>query len=110
MDERAKRIGLNEAVFREVNERIEDLAQTFALTGRPLELVCECGDATCTEQVQMMSAEYERLRKDPTLFAVHKGHEMPDVEDVVERHDDFDVVRKHEGDPARVARSTDPRS
>ena len=29
MSSREERIGLNEAVFREVNERIENLAETF---------------------------------------------------------------------------------
>jgi hypothetical protein len=110
MDERAKRVGLNEAVFREVNERIGDLAQTFALTERPLDLVCECGDATCTQQVRMTYADYERVRDDPRLFAIHPGHEAPGVEDVVERQDGFDVVRKREGVPAQIAESTDPRS
>ena len=110
MDERAKRVGLNEAVFREVNERIGELAQTFGLTEHALDLVCECGDATCTQQVRMTYAEYERVRDDPRLFAIYPGHEAPDVEDVVERQDDFDIVRKHEGDPARLAKHTDPRS
>ena len=44
MSSREERIGLNEAVFREVNERIEDLAETFDLKA-PLDLICECGDA-----------------------------------------------------------------
>jgi hypothetical protein len=110
MDERGRRIGLNEAVFREVNERIEDLAQTFSLAARHLDFVCECGDSSCTQQIRMTSGEYEELRADPLLFAVYPGHETPDVEDVVDRRDGYDVVRKHEGEPARVAQSTDPRS
>ena len=50
MPDRAERVGLNEAVFREVNERIEDLAEKLDLEDRPLDLVCECGDANCVEQ------------------------------------------------------------
>jgi hypothetical protein len=101
---------MNEAVFREVNDRIEDLAQTFHLDGRALELVCECGDASCTQQISMTVQEYEAMRKDPTLFAIFPGHDIPDVEDVVSKNDGYDIVRKHEGEPAKLARSTDPRS
>jgi hypothetical protein len=109
VDERARKIGLNEAVFRQVNERIQDVAQTFGLGDRTLDLVCECGDGSCTLQIRMTTEEYEAMRGDPTLFAVSPGHEMPDVEDVVEKHDGYDVVRKHAGDPAEIAKSTDPR-
>src|SRR2546426_243641 len=43
MSSREERIGLNEAVFREVNERIENLAETFDLNTQALDLICECG-------------------------------------------------------------------
>ena len=53
MSSREERIGLNEAVFREVNERIEDLAETFDLKTQSLDLICECGDAACVERITM---------------------------------------------------------
>src|SRR6266568_2304233 len=77
MSSREERIGLNEAVFREVNERIENLAETFDLKTQSLDLICECGDGSCTERVTMSRAEYEQLRSDPHNFAVHPGHEHP---------------------------------
>jgi hypothetical protein len=110
MDERARKMGMNEALFREVNERIEELADTLGLRGELLELVCECGDASCTQHIRMIAQEYESIRKDPTLFAIFPGHEQPDVEDVVANHDGYDVVRKHAGGPAELAKSTDPRT
>lgn len=110
MSSREERIGLNEAVFREVNERIENLAQTFELKGEPLDLVCECGDATCVQRISMTQAEYEELRSEPHQFAVHPGHEYPDVEDVVGRRKGYDIVSKNEGIPEKIAERTDPRS
>jgi len=107
---REERIGLNEAVFREVNERIEDLAETFQLQDEPLDLVCECGDAGCVRRVSMTCAEYEQLRSDPRHFAVHPGHEYPDVEEVVDRRKGYDVVSKNEEITERIAERTDPRS
>lgn len=100
---------MNEAVFREVNERIEDLAGAVGLKTQVLDLVCECGDATCVERLSMTRAEYEELRSDPHQFAVHPGHEYPDIESVVARLKNHDVVRKDSGVAEQIAEQTDPR-
>ena len=110
MSARDTQIGLNEAVFREVNERIEALAETFELKSEPLDLVCECGDGSCIQRITMSHAEYEELRSDSHQFAVHPGHEIPEVERVVEKRKGYDVVAKESGAPEQVAEQTDPRS
>jgi hypothetical protein len=110
MSEREERVGLNEAIFREVNERIEDLAERFNLEDRPLDLVCECGNGNCTERISMTHAEYEQLRSDSRQFAVYPGHEFGDIEDVVARRNGYDVVRKREGEAAELAEATDSRN
>jgi len=110
MDERIRRVGLNEAVFREVNERIEELAEEFRLERQLLNLVCECGDPTCVQQIQITRSEYESIRADPTHFAVFPGHEIPEVEDVVEKRNGYDLIRKKEGGPAEIAAETNPRA
>jgi hypothetical protein len=107
---REERIGMNEAVFRDVNERIQDVAGTFNLTSEPLDLICECGDAACTDRISLTRDEYERVRADAHLFAVATGHVAPDVEEVVEQRPGYDVVCKFKGAPAEIARKTDPRS
>ena len=110
MEERETRIGKNEAVFREVNERLKEIGESFSLVAERADFICECGNATCAEPIQMPLDEYERVRANPTWFAIRPGHEIPDVEFVVERHDRYDVVEKHAGDPAALARKEDPRS
>ena len=109
MSGREERVGLNEAVFREVNERIETLAQTFDLDAEPLDLICECGDASCVERIRMTRAEYEQVRSDAQQFAVFPGHEAPDLEEVVERRAGYDIVKKDEGLPELIAEQSDPR-
>jgi hypothetical protein len=106
---REERIGLNEAVFREVNERIEEVAETFEIQSQPLDLICECGDAKCVQPLAMTRAEYEHVRSDPRHFAVHPGHELPDVEEVVERRKGYNIVSKNKGVPEQIAEQTDPR-
>jgi hypothetical protein len=103
-----RRVGLNEAVFREVNERLRDLNQSFTTLTDRMDLICECADAGCTAQVSMTPADYERLRSDARRFVVVPGHELAGVELVVERHDDYYLVEKT-GEAAQAAEETDPR-
>ena len=110
MSAREERIGLNEAVFREVNERIEEVAETFDVQSQALDLICECGDAKCVQPLSMTPAEYEHIRSDPQTFAVHPGHEIADVEEVVERRKGYFIVRKGKGVPEQIAEQTDPRA
>ena len=110
MTERERRIGLNEAVYREVNEKLRTVNEVFATITDHFEIMCECGHQTCHERLSITPRAYEELRSDPGLFAIVPGHEIPDVEDVVAETEAYAVVRKHPGDPVKVAAQTDPRS
>lgn len=46
---------------REVNENIAQLGERFGLHEESLELICECGDPSCTERVAVPADEYEQL-------------------------------------------------
>jgi hypothetical protein len=81
MAEREARVGMNEALFRAVNERIEDVNESFATLTDAFEVVCECGDAGCLRQIRMASDAYERVRAGATLFIVVPGHETAEIED-----------------------------
>jgi hypothetical protein len=110
METREERIGRNEALFRDINERLDEVNQALGTITQTMEIVCECATLACLEHVRMSLEEYEGLRSDPTTFAVKEGHEVPDVEDVIARTDGYLVVRKHPGDAAELAREEDPRS
>jgi len=111
MDERTRRVGRNEAIFRAVNEQIESLNQNLAaISDNTVRIVCECADLMCSEQLSVRVEEYERIRADSTLFFVLPGHQLPDLERVVEETADYVVVRKHAGEPATMARETDARA
>jgi hypothetical protein len=110
MDERTRRIGRNEALFRQVNEEVEGLERGLAeISDGTIHIVCECGDLICQKRLIVPISEYETVRADPTLFFVIAGHEKPSAEDVIETRSDFNVVRKHPGGPEQIARATDPR-
>ena len=109
MDVRETRLGLNEAVFREVNERIRGLASLFKWREpEALDLVCECRNATCVQRIEMTRAEYEALRAVDTHFAVYPGHADPEIERVISSHKGYEVVAK-QGGAAEVARDLSSR-
>src|SRR3954451_9748646 len=110
MDPRARKIGENEALYRSINEKIEDLNRAFGTVTETMAVVCECGKLECTEQIELDLPTYERVRSEPTHFVVVPGHELPDVEEVVDRADGYNILRKNPGGPAELARDTDPRS
>ena len=100
---REDRITKNEALFREVNERIEELQPDQIPV---FEIVCECGDSECYRTFEVESSDYTRVRAQPTHFLVVPGHEIPDVETVIESTALFNVVEKHV-DEEHIARITD---
>ena len=106
-EERARRIGMNEALFREVNEQVEQVNARFGRVEH-LTVICECGDGECTDRIEMPTAEYEHVRADPLRFIIVPGHDMPDVEAVVESGDGYEVVKKRDGVPEKVARTDRP--
>jgi hypothetical protein len=65
--------------------------------------VCGCCDGKCAEQIAMTPQAYEELRAVPAHFAVLRGHEAPDMEQVVARRDGYYVVKKDERIARRIA-------
>jgi hypothetical protein len=110
MDERENRVGRNEILFREVNERLRELGEGFSLVSEEAEFVCECGSSSCLERVHMPLARYEEIRSDPKRFFVVKGHEQPELEKIVAEAEEFLIVEKLPGGPAGMAIRDDPRS
>ena len=109
--ERDKRLARNETLYREVNERVSEVAEQFeADTDTPIGFICECGAGGCTEPIPLTLAEYEAIRAEPTRFAVVPGHELPEIESIVGRHPAYLVVEKREKEAQKAARETDPRT
>jgi hypothetical protein len=99
----------NEARFRVQNEWIEGASKSYGTT-RLTAFVCECGDSSCAQTIEMTMAEYESVRATSTRFAVVPNHENPESEEVISECARFAVIGKIEGWGLRIARSTDPRS
>jgi hypothetical protein len=108
VDTREQRVAKNESLFREVNERIKDVNAGLDPDGRH-DFLCECGNDDCTAPIPMTHAEYEAVRGHPTRFAIVPGHEVAEIEDVVERYDAYAVVATRAAGAVDVAERTSPR-
>jgi formate-nitrite transporter family protein len=104
-----ERLARNEAFFRQVNERIKDVADGIIGGDERFEFLCECADASCTERLTLSTSEYDQVRASPTRFVLAPGHASPEIEHVVEREGDHVVVEKV-GIAGRVAADLDPRT
>jgi hypothetical protein len=95
----------NQSLFREVNERIDELRPEDTL----IPFACECIDMDCTESLPLNRDEYEGVRRFPTHFMVMPGHELDEVERVVEQNERYAIVEKF-GAAGPVAMKLDPRA
>jgi hypothetical protein len=59
-----------------------------------VEVLCECGHASCTGKIVMSLREYEAVRQHPTRFLIKEGHEVADVVRVMGYGTGYVVVAK----------------
>jgi hypothetical protein len=112
VDTRAARAAKNEALLREVNERIEEVGERLQVLpdDGSLDFRCECGREECEAFVSMTVGEYEHVRADNDRFAVVPGHEDEEIERVVERRAGYVVVDKRPEAESLVGADGDPDS
>jgi hypothetical protein len=110
---REERIIRNEALYRDVNERVREIEDDMSMRGlveadRYSEYFCECGLQDCMEKVRLSREEYEQARADSRRFVILPDHLIADVERVVHREGDrYAIVEKLEGE--RELALSDPR-
>jgi hypothetical protein len=100
-----ERLARNQALFREVNERLLELSEGFQ--DGPLQFVCECSNEDCTLTVTLNHDQYESVRAHSTFFVIASGHEILEVEKVIDNQDGWTIVQKVTASDYAV--ETDPR-
>lgn len=98
MQARTARQARNEALHREVNERLAELdKQTDSWAGDDelFDFLCECAAGNgCDARVRMKLSEYEHVRQQDDRFALVPGHQDSEIERVVDANERFVVVDK----------------
>jgi hypothetical protein len=96
---RAERQAINETLHREVNERLAAMDkradESWATHDELFDFLCECGAGDgCHARVQMKLVDYEKVREQDDRFVVVPGHEIDEIERVVDRGDGYLIVDK----------------
>lgn len=102
------RAGETESDFRSLNLFMVDQLDGGLPRSAEIEFLCECSAIHCTDSIRMTLPQYFAVHEDPVQFSILPLHNLPEVEDVVQKTDSFWVVRKRD-EAASVARTSDPR-
>jgi hypothetical protein len=86
-----ERLARRRTLFREVNERLDDLTDS---DDKSIEILCECSDTECLVTLDLRREDYERVRSVPTWFAIKQGHEISETERLIAEFDGYAVVEK----------------
>jgi hypothetical protein len=92
MSPRESRYAKNQALYRSVNDRIATLTGNW-WAGQRLLIICECANTGCAKQIDVSLADYERVRELPDWFLIKPGHVVPEVEQVIEQHEGYDIIK-----------------
>ena len=97
---RLRRAQENERILREANDEIgreareAERAHEVGRAETEIEFFCACGRSDCEETLLLTLAEYEAAHTAPDRFIITPGHELTEIERVVEEHDTYFVVEK----------------
>jgi len=97
LPDRLERKARNEALLREVNERIAELGEAVRAwePDGVVDFLCECGtDGGCGERIRVPLSAYQRVRARDDWFVLRPGHETPEIERAVDRTADYVIVDK----------------
>src|SRR5690349_20376095 len=91
-----ERTARNEGLWREVNDRIDEVDESMRVLPDDslLSFPCECGRERCDARVLLTPVDYHEVRSERDRFAVVPGHENTAFERPVARTDRYVMVDK----------------
>jgi hypothetical protein len=109
--DREARAAKIQVMFREINERVKELADGFIITPDG-DWICECANDSCVERIEMSVNEYESVRRYGARFFVAPSdeHLLPDVDRVIIARNNRYWVIEQIGRAGDLAKRSDPRS
>jgi hypothetical protein len=90
---REERVVQTEEFFRDVNDVI---ARTRGSNGSSF--LCECANPFCNVTFEMSGHDLQTLHSTPGDYVVLAGHDIPDLEQVVQSQNGYAIVRKRAAD------------
>ncbi|MCW2960318.1 MAG: hypothetical protein JWM90_705 [Thermoleophilia bacterium] len=93
-------VAATQKMFQRENERS---VASFEVLDSVHEFMCECAVQACSTVISMSLRDFYRVHEDPRAGVIKPGHELAVAEEVIERHEHWWVVRKHDNDPQNAA-------
>jgi hypothetical protein len=109
-EERIRRVGENEALYRQVNEQVRGINEGISATSGTFDILCECGTLECMEHIPVTPQVYEQTRSESDRFIMLRGHHVGEIEEVIADHGSFYVIEKKPPEAKQFADETDPRT
>jgi hypothetical protein len=91
---RRDRLVKNEQAARAYNNRRLQFELDDDAGAEPVPFLCECGDESCAEAMELTPDDFMSIHSAPNRFAVLPGHVLGEVEWVVETGERWWVVEK----------------
>ena len=94
---REKRLIENEVIFRDVNQNVQEFIEedTNLSPGETFEFYCECSKPDCLERIKLTASKYKKIHKNKRRFVLLNDHEFPEIETVIEKNIDYEIVEKY---------------
>ena len=90
-EERELRAAQNRMMFRLVHDRVGDVSGDLRFAPE-LEFACECAGDACVETVPLSPLQFLAIGSEPNRFIVRRGHQSPDLDEVVAEREGFVIV------------------
>jgi hypothetical protein len=91
-----RRLKENEVIFQQANQGVADFIIEDSKTPNPvIDFYCECSDINCRERISLTPDRYHQLHKTERYFIAKEGHDIPEIERIVSKHNRFIVVEKY---------------
>ncbi len=90
-----RRLIENEVIFRDVNKNIQEFIDGENNTPTLLPFYCECSNPECIERIEMTTELYSEIHKNRSHFITLIRHEFPEVEKILKKENNYQIVEKH---------------
>jgi hypothetical protein len=95
-----QRLAETEVIFRKTNQHVADfiVEEEGVGTATTVPFYCECSNNDCHARIRLTPQAYTQFHTSKRQFIVKAGHDVPEIEKIINQHKDFCVVEKY-GDP-----------
>src|SRR6478672_10601658 len=95
----ARRLRENEDLMEGLNERMRSSVQEIRREmdedpDAPFGFFCECSALDCRERILIAPSRLREIHRDSDRFVILPGHELPEVERIVDQEGGYLIVRK----------------